>query len=351
MTKRSRSGVFFACDTGSGAFRELREGLEHLLESLQLDIVVFNQEANSDDGQLEKVERLIAHSLCLVADAGADPNRPMSNNVSMEIGLARGLGRSILLIANDPERLPSNVRGQDVVKYPECLRVGSTENKRLASFFEALGRGLLGGMDTKIFHSRSADYIEILKRIDELPGDEWYRAPEFRSFFRPLSTETRWLHEARSVSQALIEREQKIRADRRKAFEFNLGKYACVDIYPIEAMDLKGWRGMALNPEERDGFLAEAISYLERFPSYELIFTDEKDIQKFWIKDSPICKFVVFEGWGFVDIRREKEVGGVIMTEPANVAAFKSEVRKLIEKKMYSRAETINLLRSQRGEN
>src|SRR5262245_25885222 len=106
MSTFAGRGIFFACDTGSSVYSDLRSGLEHIAERLGLHLVVYDQLL--DDGVLEKIESLISGSLCLVADVGADKTRPLNSNVMMEIGIARGLGRPLLLVAEEPNNLPSN---------------------------------------------------------------------------------------------------------------------------------------------------------------------------------------------------------------------------------------------------
>jgi hypothetical protein len=346
VTNGIRTGVFFACDTGSSVIQELRSGLEHLIREFELKLIVFDVEAaTSDIGVMERVEDMISRSLCLVADVGSDPTRSLNGNVMMEIGLARGLGRPILLIAKDPDKLPSNLKGQDIVMFPECLRVGSNDYVKTVAFFQNLGRGLLAGKETKIFHSQSADYLDILRRINELPGDEWFRAPELRSFLRPEHAEIKWLREVRRISRGSLEREIELRSQRRRAFEANLGTHSCADVYPLEAVQLKTWRGMPLGADDRAGFLRETIPLLDKYASYEIIFVEQDDREKYWIKDSTIGKYVIFEGWGYVDIRKQIETGGLVISDPAVVSSYASEFRKLQERRLHSRSEALNLLR------
>lgn len=344
MMHSTRLGVFFACDTGSAAFLELRAGLGHLTKEVGLELVIFDQEARSDSGVLEKVEDLIERSLCVVADVGADPLRPINVNVMLEVGFARGISRPILLIANDPDALPSNLNGRDAVRFPDCLRVGSLEHNKISSFMRGLGRGILGGDQVKIFSSRSRDYLESLRRINELPGNEWFVSPELRSFLRPDNAEGRWLREARGVSQMNLTVERTHRANRRHAFEMNLAHYPCVDIYPISATKLESWRGMPLSSGERVGFLGTAVEFLEQYPLYQIVLIEGTDKQKYWLKESTVGKFVIFEMWGYVDIRRESEVGGLIFADQA-FQSFLVETQRLIERSMFTRDETIDHLR------
>lgn len=345
MTNPSHPGVFFACDVGSPAFGQLRSGLEKLTEDLRLHLAIFDQEARSDDGVLEKIERLISQSICLVADVGAEATRPLNVNVMMEVGLARGLSRPILLITHNPNDLPSNLKGRDIVKFPDCLRVGSAEYNQMVGFLKNLGRGLLEGREIRMFPSKSREYLELLKKINRLPGHEWFVSPELRSFLRPALTEENWLRDVRRVSPQNIERERTIRSERRRAFETNLQSYGCIDVYPLEAIKLTSWRGLSLTTEGKAGFLTQAIHLLEHYPLYQMVFVNSSDRQKYWIKDSEIGKFVIFEQWGYVDIRNDKEIGGLIMAEPSVVQSFKEETEKLIEHGLYSRDETIELLR------
>jgi len=347
MTNQKHIGIFFACDTGSAAFAELRAGLESLTANLGLHLIVFDQEVRSDDGVLEKIERLISQAICLVADVGSEPTRPLNGNVMMEIGLARGLSRPILLITQNPNNLPSNLKGRDVVKFPDCLRIGSTEYNRMVGFLKSLGRGLLGGREVRLFHSQSREYLELLKRINELPGNEWFVSPELRSFLRPLSTEEKWLREVRKTSQNTIENERAFRLGRRRAFETNLQSHGCIDIYPSEAIQLSIWREMPLTPEDKAGFITEAIRLLDCYPLYKIIFVKSSDRQKYWIKETELGKFVIFESWGFVDVRNHKQIGGLIMAEPSVVQSFKEEIEEMVGKGLHSRDKTIELLRQE----
>lgn len=346
MTNPAHPGVFFACDVESPVFSQLRSGLETLTEGLRLNLIVFDQVVRSDDDVLEKIERLISQSICLIADVGSDAKRPLNVNVMMEVGLARGLSRPILLITNNPHELPSNLKGRDIVKFPDCLRIGSIEYDRMLGFLKDLGRGLLEGRQIRMFpsKSRSREYLELLNKINHLPGPEWFVSPELRSFLRPSLTEDNWLRDVRQVSSHSIERERAIRSERRQAFESNLQTYGCVDVYPLDAIQLDSWRGLSLTPDGKEGFLKNAINLLEKYPLYQMVFVDSSDRQKYWIKDSEIGKFVIFEQWGYVDIRNDKEIGALIMTEPSVVQSFKEETEKIIDKGLYSRKETIDLL-------
>src|SRR5256885_3157408 len=59
---------------------------------------------------------------------------------------------------------------------------------------------------------------------------------------------------------------------------------------------LKDWRGMILTPQERSGFLVEALRLLRTHSTYEIALLEKSDRQKYWIKESQIGVFVVFEG-------------------------------------------------------
>lgn len=347
MNKRPRLGAFFACDTGSNAFNELRAGLEALTVKTGLHLVVYDQEVCSDSGLLEKIERLIAQSICLIADVGADSSRYLNGNVMMEIGLARGLSRPILLITKNPDTLPANLKGRDIVKFPECLCSGSVEYKRSADFLRKLTRGLLEGNEVRIFNSQSREYIELLKKINNLSGPEWYVGPELRSFLRPVETQERWLHEVRRVRMERIELERAIRSERQLSFERNLQSHGCIDLYPLQAIKLNSWRGMKLQPEDKVGFISNAIYLLEHYPLYQMIFLKHNDRQKYWIKESESENFLIFEQWGYVDVRHDKQTGGLVISTPKVIQSFKNETEQLIKKGFFSRKRTVQYLRSE----
>lgn len=306
--------------------------------------MVFDQQASSDEGVLEKVERMITESLCVVADVGADANRSPNPNVMLEVGIARGRGRPILLICRDADKMSSNLKGRDVVQFPDCLQVGTAEYTKLIDFLKGLGSGLLGGRPNRIFNSRSDEYLELLKRINSLPGKEWYVGPELRAFFRPPATEERWLRDVREVSGRRLKQEQALRAERRRAFEDNLSTHGCTDIYPLEALHLAQWRGMTLSEEDRRGFLLRAIELLQGYPYYDLVLVEKDDREKYWIKDSPLGRLLIFEGWGYVDIRKDKETGGLVTADQSMVESFLVEAHKLVERGLYSREEVLQLL-------
>lgn len=106
-------------------------------------------------------------------------------------------------------------------------------------------------------------------------------APELRSFLRPEHAERKWLRDVRRVSRGTLEREIRLRSERRHAFEANLNSHCCIDIYPLEAVKLNAWRGMPLTSKDREGFLKEAIILLEKYPSYEISFVNRTDGEKY----------------------------------------------------------------------
>lgn len=343
MISRKRPCVFFACDTGSTVFPELRAGLEDLVAALDLELVVFDQE-KEEAAILEKVERQIASSICVLADVGCDPSRPTNSNVMLEVGFARGLDRPTLLLVTEAVRVPANLQGRDFVRYPNCLQVGTEDYRSLQGFLSALGRSFLGGRDLRIFSSRSSEYLRVLRSINELPGQEWFVGPELRSFLRPQDAANRWLRDFRKVSPVLVSDELALRMSRKAAFEANLIGYRCVDVYPRSALNLSDWRGMPLVSQERPGFLREMLRLLRSFPSYEVVIVDREDRQKYWIKEGPVGSFVVFEGWGHIDITADKTTGGLIMTDADVVASFRAEVGHLIDGATLDRDAVISLV-------
>jgi hypothetical protein len=104
---------------------------------------------------------------------------------------------------------------------------------------------------------------------------------------------------------------------------------------------------MPLGPEDRAGFLREAIGLLERYPSYEIVFVADNNREKYWIKHSTVGRYVIFEGWGYVDIRKEIETGGLVLSDPAIVDSYASEFRKLQERRLHSRRGALDVLREE----
>jgi len=331
MMAPTRPRVFFACDTNSRAFTSLRSGLETLLVEFDLELFVFDREKEQQGAILEKVERQIESSICVLADVGCDSSRPVNGNVMLEVGIARGLDRPTLYFLADPATAPANLQGRDFVRYPACLQVGTADYVALHGFLAAIGRGLLGGRDLRIFSSRSREYLEVLRSINELAGREWYVGPELRAFLRPQDAGNRWLRDFRKVSPALMQAELDLRRSRRNAFENNLAHHRCTDVYPRSAFDLDKWRGMLLTADEKVGFLTEALRLLRSLETYEMVIVDGEDRQKYWIKEAKVGAFVVFEGWGHVDITTDRATGGLIMTDPEVVASFRAETNRLID--------------------
>lgn len=344
MIHVKRPKVFFACDTGSSAYAALRQGLTVLLTDLNLDLLIFDREIEQQGAILEKVERQIRSSLCVVADVGCDASRAPNANVMLEIGLARALNRPMLLLLQDPSTAPSNLHGRDFVKYPECLQVGTSDYGVLSEFLKGLGRGLLGGRDIRIFSSRSGEYLEVLRNINELPGQEWYVGPELRAFLRPQEAENRWLREVRRIAPLHMHAEVSLRAARRSAFEANLLSHGCIDVYPLSALELQTWRGMNLSQTDRIGFLSEAMRLLRSYPMYQVFLVDTDNRQKYWIKETKVGAFVVFEGWDYIDVTSDRPTGGLVMTDPDVVASFRAETEKLIDRAEHDRDEVLHRL-------
>src|SRR5882724_9016976 len=154
MNSGNRPRVFFACDTGSSAYSDLREGLNALVSELGLELLVFDREIDNQDAILEKVERQISSALCVLADVGCDPLRPSNANVMLEVGFARGVSKPTLLFLCDPSKAPTNLHGRDFVRFPSCLQVGTPDYSALNGFLKDLGKGLLGGRNLRLFPTR-----------------------------------------------------------------------------------------------------------------------------------------------------------------------------------------------------
>lgn len=340
----NRPKVFYACDTNNGAYADLRAGLTAMADNLGLELSVFDQEIEHEGAILEKVEREISAALCVIADVGCDSSRPPSANVLLEVGIAKGLSRPTILLLREPSSAPANLHGRDFVRYPSCLQVGTSDHHALTSFLRDLEKGILEGRASRIFSSRSHEYLEVLQKITRLPGREWFVAPEFRSFMRPQDAEGRWLRDFRRVSPARLESEISLRVARREAFEANLMSHGCIDIYPRSALELRTWRGMSLKPDERKGFISEALRLLRSFPNYEFLLIDSDNRQKYWIKETQVGAFVVFEGWGHIDITKDRATGGLVIADAEIVASFRDETDKLVERATMDRGQVIRLL-------
>ncbi|ODS32285.1 MAG: hypothetical protein SCARUB_02587 [Candidatus Scalindua rubra] len=338
--------LFFACDTNSQGFDTLLNSLNHLASSYGVAILTFKNIIKSEHSVLDKVEDMIKNSICVVADIGCDPSLPFNTNVAIEIGLAKALNKPLLLISNKPDKVPSNLKGKDILAYPDCITLGTPSYVQLESFFENLGLSFMRGKTVKIFKSKSSEYLDALSHITSLSGYEWFVSPGIRSFFRPLNVELRWLKEVRNYSNNQIKTEQVRRQKRRDLFIKNVNSFGCIDIYPDTAFHLDKWRGMSLLPNERTSFINNIIELLDSNHNYSLAISSEKDNQKYWIKETEYGGFVVFEGWGYVEIREHKEIGGLIMSDPETVNSFKLETEQLLDNSLNGREEVLKLLKA-----
>lgn len=339
--------VFFACDTKSPAYPILLKGLKELVQKYRLNLITYEYVVKSEKSVLEKVEEMIENAVCIVADIGCDSNRPINSNVAIEVGLTKALKRPLLLISKNPEAVPTNLVGKDILRFPECVTLGNAAFHQMNNFFKNLGVNLLGRRSVKIFESRSSEYLDILLYINSLSGNEWFVSPELRSFLRPPATELRWLTEVRKYSKTIIKAEQLRRQHRRDAFLNNLLQNKCIDIYPSLAFELKEWRKLSLSNKEKKDFLEGVIKTIEDYPSYEIAILTEDQKQKYWIKESGIGDFVIFEGWGYVEVRESKEIGGLIMCDPDTVRSFKIEAEQLIKKSIHKRSDVLDYLKNQ----
>jgi len=338
--------LFFACDTNSQGFHTLLNSLNHLASRYGVAIFTFKNIIKSEQSALDKVEEMIKHSICVVADIGCDPNLSFNTNVAIEIGLAKALNKPLLLISNQTDDVPANLKGKDILDYPDCITLGTPSHSQLESFFENIGLSFMRGKTVKIFKSKSSEYLDALSHISSLAGYEWFVSPGIRSFFRPLNAELRWLKEVRNYSNNRIKTEQERRQKRRDLFIKNIKSFGCIDIYPKTAFRLDKWRGMSLLPDERTIFIKNVIELLESNQNYSLVISTEKDNQKYWVKETEYGGFVIFEGWGYVEVREHKEIGGLIMSDPETVNSFKLETEQLLDNSLNSREEVLKFLKS-----
>ena len=99
-------------------------------------------------------------------------------------------------------------------------------------------------------------------------------------------------------------------------------------------------------PDERTIFIKNVIELLESNQNYSLVISTEKDNQKYWVKETEYGGFVIFEGWGYVEVREHKEIGGLIMSDPETVNSFKLETEQLLDNSLNSREEVLKFLKS-----
>lgn len=338
--------LFFACDTNSQGFDTLLNSLNHLASRYGVAIFTFKNIIKSEQSALDKVEEMIKNSICVIADIGCDPNLFFNTNVAIEIGLAKALNKPLLLISNQLGDVPANLKGKDILAYPDCITLGTSSHFQLEGFFENLGLSFMRGKTVKIFKSQSNEYLDALSHITSLVGYEWFVSPGIRSFFRPSNAELRWLKEVRNYSNDRIKSEQERRKKRHELFIKNINSFGCIDIYPEPAFRLDKWRGMSLLPVERTSFINNVIELLESNQNYSLAISSKKDNQKYWVKETKYGGFVVFEGWEYVEVREHKEIGGLIMSDPETVNSFKIETEQLLDNSLNNRGEVLKFLKS-----
>jgi hypothetical protein len=345
ITPEIKSGyVFFACDTKSDAFQMLLQALKQIASTYGLELVTYESTIDGVKSTLNKVEDLINCSLCVIADVGCSPERLTNSNVAIEVGLAKALKRPLLLVASNPETLPANLRGNDILLFPQCITVGTQAFHQINSFFKHIGGTFLGGRNVRIFESRSDEYLDVLTYITSLSGNVWFVSPELRSFFRPKETLERWLREVRKYPPARIKSELERREVRHEAFLKNLQHSRCYDIYPPSAFDLIQWRGLSLSDVERKEYIINVTETLQQHPSYELAISKDTQKQKYWIKESQLGGFVIFEGWGYINVREHKEIGGLILRDPDTVKSFKGETEQLLNSSLHDKNQVVDYL-------
>lgn len=346
MKEISQSYLFFACDTNSQAFNKLLKSLNHIASKFGVAIFTFKNIIESKKSILDKVEEMIKNSICVIADIGCDLNLPFNTNVAIEIGLAKAHNKPLLLVCNKNCKVPTNLKEKDLLSYPDCITVGTSSYSQLEKFFEELGLSFMGGKYIRIFHSKSSEYLDALNHITYLTGCEWFVSPYIRSFFRPPDVEICWLKNVRKYSNNQVKSEQERRKRRRELFLKNINSYSCLDIYPKSAFLLNNWRGMLLQIDERVNFVKNIIELIESSKNYNLAITNKKEKQKYWIKETEYGGFVIFEGWGYVEVREQREIGGLIMSDPETVKSFKLDTEQLLNDSINNREEVIKYLKS-----
>jgi hypothetical protein len=88
---------------------------------------------------------------------------------------------------------------------------------------------------------------------------------------------------------------------------------------------------MKLTPDEKKQYLMNMLAALTSQPRYHVALSDEDCRMKFWVKKAPTGSIVVFDGWGYVNVRQQREVGAIIFSEPRVTAAFDHEFTRLLD--------------------
>lgn len=350
MTKPIRivpnSTVFYACDTSSGdAFDTLKACLETMCDELGLTLKVFDKEVDTvGHGFLSKIQTMIINSICVVADVGCSEKKygecHTNPNVAMEVGIAKSAGvPTILITKKGKDRVLSNLSGQDHLYYPECVKYGNQQFNILKSIIATAHLRSIVGLPVQIFSSQSKEYLELIYKITAIPSKILWTGPEFRSFMRPVSVLERWLKEVRKCDKNEIHGEIAKRKQRYSDWTKTLSESGGIDIYPKKILkwDRDEWRGMKITSKEKKEYYSQLISLLDKYPKYEIVFSDEPCEMKYWMNLNPVQPIVVFEGWGYVQIRKKRFIGGIVFADDEIAKAFKLEFMRLYDSSPKSR--------------
>lgn len=332
--------VFFAHDTHFHEAAQLCRSLSDIVHRHGYELLTFEHELSLGESFFGKMYEQIERSAFIIADIGCSeiPHATCvtNANVANEIGIASALNKDVIPIVRkgNESKVASNLRMKDFVYYPDCLIVGSSELKKLEKTMDDITSRLVVAEPVRIFHSSGPDYYDMLRRIDNLPGDVHYTGTTLRAFFRPETLDQRWLREVRGIKDdKRIVAELELRRLRRNDWRGQLQKYKCIDVYQKDMLeaDIKTpvWRNMTLKAEEMLAFTENAANHLEDYDNYEIHVVKEKLNFKFWIKLCLPKPIVVLESINWESFPRPI-IGGIILAADGVPQEFEKEFSRLL---------------------
>jgi len=319
--------VFFAYDTANPNAEPLRHRLTELLAAQRLELVTFEDSRPAAAYYFcENICKQIRRCALVVADIGkwdTTASRYHANpNVTLEVGLALGLGKKVLLVTSHgvthtPENIPSDFYGMQIYSYPkDFFRDNST--------FEAALRQIVQSRlayDSVTLVSDPGEYRRITLLVNSLDGNRFgihKRLPTIVLSERAEMERLRTKYQEDSplfCEHLAYWRQRKLAWEAKKSGNYKTRAIFDQSAVETQILENTGY-GCNFTPATRRGFLDEFIEYLNR-ADYEVAMTPHDVHTTFTVvQDQTVWLYTVGS------FRSNSTLSGMLLTNRGSVRSF-----------------------------
>lgn len=275
----------------------------------------------------EKICLQIKRSAILVADLSCyDRTQSVAPNVAHEIGLAQGIGKEVIFVADKGRHAPpSNVQGLEILWYPRDVRSMSSRPSRLSHLLRQRKLEVFPEID---IIDDALTFQSFCKQAENLATERMFISSYIPSIAREVPVSQKAAKEIYLFwhDRFYLEDYRKLINKRRLVFEKNLSELhlKCREIYSKSCIERYAREGIFHHPFPRQDPANEVktriktlIARLEKYDEvYDLRLLDEEPPHKFFIKKD-LC--VIADN----TLRRiSKYAGGMITTIPPVVERY-----------------------------